>query len=77
MFKQKEEYIKNCYFCLHGRPRKNNLCSVHKIYVTDIQTYTCPEFLLDKWMIQDEEPKAEEEGDQRFFYLNFNLYICS
>lgn len=77
MFKQKE-YKKNCYFCLHGRPRKNNLCAEHRIYIKDIHTHTCSEFLLDDCMVRVvEEVKVEEEGDIRFFYLNFNSYICS
>jgi len=76
MFKQ-TEYIKNCYYCLHGRPKRNDLCSIHRIYVKDIHNHTCSDFLLDDTMTRViEEVKAEEEGDQQFFYLNFNSYIC-
>jgi hypothetical protein len=68
-------YTKTCHFCMHNRPRKNNLCAIHRIHVSDVQTHTCEDFKVDIFMVSVEE-KAEDESEI-FFYLNFNSYICS
>ena len=73
----KEKNKRTCYYCIHGRPRKKDLCSVLKIYVSDVHNHTCEKFDADPIMIRMEEQKSDEEGSKQFFYLNFNLYICS
>jgi len=78
MKEKRKNYNKTCHFCLHNRPRKKDLCFIHKIYVKDTYTYTCSDFKLDDSMVRFlEEEKAEEEPELQFFYLNFNSYICS
>lgn len=71
-----KDYIKNCYYCLHGRPKKNDFCAEHRIYIKDVHNHTCSEFKVDDSMTRYyEDDKNEEEGDHKFFYLNFNPYI--
>lgn len=67
------DYIKNCHFCLHVRPKRNDLCSVHRIFIADIHSHTCSEFKLDECMVRilAEEVKSEDEGES--CYLTFNL----
>jgi len=75
-----ETKVKNkqtCYYCIHNRPRKKDLCSIHGIYVSDIHAHTCENFEADPIMLRIEDQKPDDEGSKRFFYLNFNLYICS
>jgi len=78
MKEKTKNYKKICYYCLHNRPRKNDLCFTHKFYVKDVHNYTCSDFKLDDTMIRFfEEEKTEEDPELQFFYLNFNLYIYS
>jgi len=55
--------LKVCYYCIHGRPRKNNLCSINKYLVKDVHTHTCDQYLPDKWLIDFESTRIESKQD--------------
>ena len=61
-----------CYYCIYGRPRKHDLCSIHRYYVKDIHTHTCDQFRLDDFMLRIEENKeksSDDEGSKRMLLM--------
>lgn len=59
---------KDCYHCLHIRPRKNNRCIIKAIVIQDIHTTCCNDFLLDTYVAQDEK-KIDEPYEQKNLFL--------
>jgi hypothetical protein len=60
-------FEKDCYHCVHIRPRKGNLCSVLLKKVSDIHTFCCDNFKVDIVIKHIEETmmlldKKDDEG---------------
>jgi hypothetical protein len=53
------ENYKNCYYCLHIRPKKSNYCIIEKRKINDVNSYWCKYFLLDKYLLQQNEKKGD------------------
>ena len=52
---------KVCYYCIHGRPLKKNLCSIHRYYVKDVYSHTCDQFSVDRWLVEAEKRSKDEQ----------------
>lgn len=50
---------KNCYNCINIRIFKKNLCSLDKVYIVDIQNYSCDRFQENTEKIKLEEKKQQ------------------
>lgn len=59
---------KDCYHCIHFRPRKGNICSFTKIKILEYHSYSCNEFDDDpiiKKMSESEEIVWDVEEQSR------------
>lgn len=66
---------KDCYHCLHLRPRKNNLCSELRKNVPDIHKYTCKNFRVDNWLVENEKKIESKDDDSSSLILHFQLNL--
>jgi len=65
---------KNCYHCLHIRPKKNNRCVIKQIVIQNIHTYCCNDFLLDIYVTKDEKKIDEPYKQKKPLFRGFFIF---
>lgn len=72
-------FEKDCYHCVHIRPRKGNLCSILLKKVNDIHTFCCENFKVDIFIQRLEEfdqimDKKDDEGSSYRYGRLISVY---
>lgn len=60
---------KDCYHCIHIRPKRDNKCSIKQIKITDVHTFCCESFKIDTYLARVEEKKSDEPYEQENLQL--------
>ena len=70
------EFKKNCYYCINGRPKKQNLCVVLGKKIADIHNYVCESFKADVFLQRAEEmlSKKDDDGSKRLWFFNYSPF---
>jgi len=60
---------KNCYHCLHIRPKKNNKCIIKQVVIQQPHIFCCDHFLVDSYLVRLEAKKLDEPYEQENLFL--------
>ena len=72
----------DCNHCIYIRPKKGNMCTISRLHVVDINTYSCKDFkvdiIVDRIEKMQEGDKKDDDGSKRPYWLfelnsNFGL----